>query len=362
MSRRPSARLFACGHFVVGDRCDICSDRAAAQAAASAAEAAKTEAASSVDPTHARPIADVAGVQESTAGAIEVTSATFIEGLDDAVYLSGGVCTPGPQLSQTLIKLLIPPSTPAHFQWRINNPEPFKRVFDIGRAAHTLVLGVGQPMAACPPDLLAAHGAMSTKASKAWADAQRAKGITPLNPSDYRMVCDMAEALAREPRVAELISDTGRRFEVSAFAPAPAWGDAWLRGRFDVMGGGLWDYKTTRIADPEQWSRSAYKYGYHIQDLTYRQIYQAVTGEPAGPMGFIVQEKEPPYLCSTVMLADEFAVLAEQQVAEAADLYLRCVRDFGAPSGPAPWPGYPAEWVEVYPPAWASPYDDEIEV
>lgn len=283
---------------------------------------------------------------------ITITEATLIDDLDDDVYHSGGVKTPGPQLSQSLLKLLVPPSTPAHFQWRVTHPQPNKRVFDVGRAAHTMMLGAGQPMAACPKEHLSTNGQMSTKDAKAWEAEQRANGIVPLTPKDYDMVHRMVDALLANERVAEIITDPGKRPEVSAFAQHPD-APVWFRGRFDLLGGQLWDYKTSKSANPDDFRRSAYTFGYHVQDVLYRTLAEVITGAVQAPMNFIVQEKEPPYLVSTVTLTAEFEALARAQIAAALDLYLACVDRYGPPQEATAWPGYPDELIPLDPPTWA---------
>ena len=291
-----------------------------------------------------------------------LTGPTLLDHVPDDVYHSGGIQTPGPQLSQSMLKLLIPPSTPAHFQWRMTHPEPPKRVFDIGRAAHTLALGVGDPIAACPDDLLSNVGTMTTKAAKEWCDAQRAAGVTPLTPRDYSMVYAMAEALVYRDRVAELLTDPWKRPEVSAFAPHPDVPGVWFRGRFDLLGGDLWDYKTTVCAEPSAFRKSAWAYGYHVQDVLYRTLLEAVTGEVVAPMVFLVQEKTPPYLCSVVTLDSEFERLAREQIAAALGLYLACVETHGDPRvAGVRWPGYRDEIALISPPRYADREPEGIE-
>lgn len=276
---------------------------------------------------------------------MKVTKPGLYAGISDEIY-HGGRNTPTASLSQSMLKLLIPPSTPAHFAWRLHHPEPPKRVFDIGRAAHTRALGVGEDMAPCPRGLLSVDGKMTTTKAKDWVIEQRALGIVPLTPTDYDMVLGMAEALVHHDRIAELLTDPDKQPEVSAYAIHPDAG-VWLRGRFDLLGGQLWDYKTSRSADPAQFVKSAIAYGYHVQCVTYRLLYAWATGEPdPGPMTFVVQEKTPPYLVSTVVLDDEFACLARAQLDAAIDLYRVCVTADH-------WPGYPDEVVTLTPPAWA---------
>lgn len=293
---------------------------------------------------------------------LTVTGPTLLDSVPDDVYHGGGVQTPGPQLSQSMLKLLIPPSTPAHFQWRATHPEPPKRAFDIGRAAHTLALGVGDPIAACPVELLSSVGTMTTNAAKAWAAEQRAAGVTPLTPTDHAMVYGMADALVHHDRVAELLTDPAKRPEVSAFAPHPDVPEVWFRGRFDLLGGALWDYKTSACAEPSAFRKSAWSYGYHVQDVLYRTLLEAVTGEVSAPMVFLVQEKTPPYLCTVVTLDSEFERLAREQIAAALDLYLACVAACGAPDADGVhWPGYRDEVALISPPRYADREPEGIE-
>ena len=280
-----------------------------------------------------------------TGVAQRIVSPGLYDGIPDAEY-HGGLNTPIPSLSQSLLKLLVPPSTPAHFRWRLSHPEPPKRVFDVGRAAHTRALGVGEEMVACPADKLSAVGTMTTNAAKAWAIEQRAAGRVPLTPGDYDMVCGMAEALVRHDRVADILTEPTRRPEVSAYAPHPDLPEVWFRGRFDLLGAELWDYKTARSAEPDAFRRSAWSYGYHVQDVLYRTLLGQVTGETPAPMVFIVQEKTPPYLVTTVQLDDEFERLARDQIAAALELYAACV-------SAEIWPGYPDQIAVLSPPAYA---------
>ena len=64
-----------------------------------------------------------------------VTEATLLPNVDEADYHASRVRTPGPQTSQSALKLLIAPSTPREFQHRLVTPQEPKRVFDVGHAA-----------------------------------------------------------------------------------------------------------------------------------------------------------------------------------------------------------------------------------
>lgn len=274
---------------------------------------------------------------------MKITIPGLYPGIPDDVY-HAGLNTPQPSLSQSLLKLLIPPSTPAHFAWRRANSQPNRRVFDVGRAAHTRALGVGEEMAACPVDLLSTDGKMTTKAAKEWVAEQRSNGVVPLTPGDYDTVNRMCDALVAHDRVADILTDPSKQPELSAYAE---WSTGvWLRGRFDLMGGQLWDYKTAASADPDQFRGKTLAYGYHIQDVAYRLLHELTTGTDPGPMVFIIQEKTAPYLVSTVTLDGEFERLARSQFEAALDLYTAC-------TAAGHWPGYPDQLVTITPPVWA---------
>ena len=161
-----------------------------------------------------------------------VTEATLLPNVDEADYHAGRVRTPGPQVSQSGLKMLRPPSTPREFQHYLVTPAKPKRVFDVGHAAHTRVLGIGAEYTPCPLDLLDARGAMTRNVAKEWAESEREAGRTPLHPDDYEAVVHMADAILEHGRAAELFTDPARRPEVSAFHEATP--GLWLRSRFDL--------------------------------------------------------------------------------------------------------------------------------
>ena len=286
-----------------------------------------------------------------------VTEPTLLDGVDDATYHGGLVHTPGPQTSQSALKLLIEPSTPREFQWRLLNPEGPKRVFDVGRAAHTLVLGAGDPFSACPADRLSSDGKMTTLKAKAWAIGEREAGRTPLTPADYDAVHRMADAILAHGRAAELFTDPDRQPEVSAFCEIVP--GLWLRSRFDLLGGDLCDLKTTADPHPDAFRRSAWNYGYHVQDVAYRRAWLHVMGRLVQPMTFVVVGKEPPHLVSICTLGPEFERFGEEQLTAALNRYLHQLGKHGPPDAEGViWDGLP-ETTAVLSPPRAAYYDAE---
>lgn len=281
----------------------------------------------------------------------QIVSPGLYDGIPEREY-HAGVNTPLPSLSNSSMADLLGQSTPAHFRWNRTHPRGDSRVFDVGRAAHARVLGVGEEMAACPADRLSVDGKMTTTKAKAWAAEMRAQGIVPLRPDDYIAVRDMADALAEHPTAGALLTSPSMRPEVSAYAQDPVTG-VWIRGRFDVLDGILADYKTARCAHPDAFAKSALNYGYHRQAWLYRHLHEWATGTLVDPLMFVAQEKTPPYLVSLVRLDDEFDRLAAEQVRQAIDLFAAC-------QAVDQWPGYSLDVVTISPPSWTSRLLDEL--
>lgn len=107
------------------------------------------------------------------------------------------------------------------------------------------------------------------------------------------------------------------------------------------------DYKTTNNADPDAFAASAARYGYDVQAAWYlwgaRELGLA---DRSAAFLFLVQEKEPPYLTSTVQLDAQAMRIGEQKARAAMRLYAECVES-------GRWPGYPEEIVQVGLPVWA---------
>ena len=98
-----------------------------------------------------------------------------------------------PELSSTGIRKLLPPSCPALFDYEQRNGSPTRRVWEIGSAAHKLVLGVG------PKLVLVDRPRWDTNEIKAELAEIRAAGDIPLKHAEYDQVHAMADALRAHP-------------------------------------------------------------------------------------------------------------------------------------------------------------------
>lgn len=254
-----------------------------------------------------------------------------------------------PALSQSLAKLLLPPSVPAKFKWAKENSQPPRKAFDFGHAAHSLVLGVGKPVEVI--QATAKDGVKSDATDRRLKSAQdhekeiRAAGNVPLLREELTTVQAMAEAL-RSNRTAMALLSHGAA-EKSVF-----WTDdrgIERRSRFDFIPTlaipAITDYKSTVDASPEAFAKSVYNFGYHFQDAYYCEAAEAADlGEVA--FAFVAQEKTPPYLAAVYELDGEAKDAGRRRVAQALDIYQQCTEA-------DEWPGYSPAIETLSLPRWA---------
>lgn len=253
---------------------------------------------------------------------------------------------PSGSLSSSGARKLLPPSCPARFRYEADHPPPSKPHFDVGSAAHKLVLGAGPDIVVIDAD------SWRTKEAKEQRDKAYADGAIPLLSAEYKQVSAMADALLLHPVASTLFDPSSGRPEQSLF-----WLDerthVWRRARLDWLpdptsDGQLVipDYKTTTAADPDSIAKTVARFGYHQQAAWYLDAVDALIDDPA-VFVLVFQEKDPPYLVTVVEL-DVPAVKAGRALNDRAlDVYAECVSlDV--------WPGY-ADWhVEtVSLPRWA---------
>lgn len=257
--------------------------------------------------------------------------------LDDDVYHADPV--PGGSLSHSGARRLL--DAPAKFQHHRGRSE-HKRVFDFGRAAHALVLGVGAPIVTVDaPD-------WRTNRAKEARDLARAAGHTPLLAWEVDIVEAMADQLRRHPIAAALLA--AGTAEQSMFWTDTATG-VWLRARLDWLPDPgarrtiIPDYKTTVDASTAAFSRAVAQFDYHQQAAWYLDGYRTITGRDAAFV-FIVQERDAPYLVNVCELDGQALEIGAARNRRAIDLYREC-----AVTGR--WPGYGDDVHLVSVPRWA---------
>ena len=250
-----------------------------------------------------------------------------------------------PALSSSGAKLLLPPSCPALFKWRQDHPEENKRTFDFGRAAHAVVLGTPIDV-----DVIDAKD-WRTKAAQ---EAQResyANGRTPLLAREWAMVERMADALARHPIAADLLSPDSGIPEASILWRDHEF-DITRRARLDWLPGPsagrmiLFDYKTTLRGDLRSIEKHIGNYRYYMQAAWYEDAVRAVGLAEDVAFLFIFQEKTDPFLVTVVELDNPALEHGRRMNARAMGVYVEC-------SLADQWPGYADDVELVSLPKWA---------
>jgi len=259
------------------------------------------------------------------------TEPGFYDDLDEAMYHAHPT-----SLSVSGAKVLL--KAPALFQWQRTHPV-HKDVFDVGSAAHKLVLGVGDPIRVIDADSWRTKAAQEAKA------AAREAGEIPLLTADHQRVQNMADALSSNTLAMELLSEG--KPEVSAFAEDETTG-VLRRCRFDFLGPTIAsDYKSSISADPADFGRTAMNFGYDMQDAYYSDIARDL-GHPLKAFAYLVQMKEPPYLSSVVELDADSRQRGRERNERALEIYRDCV-------AAGKWPGFQADgtFSTVRLPPWA---------
>lgn len=282
-------------------------------------------------------------------------AATAPGGLAPGIYpdLPASAYHADPALSSTGARRLLPPSCPAHFRWEADNGQPPKRAWDLGTAAHRLVLDDGPELTVLDyPDY-------KTKAAQQARAEARAAGAVPLLTREHEQVQAMADAIRRHPLASAIFTPGQGRAEVSL-----VWDDSptgvrrrarldWLRdpvpGRRLIVP----DYKTCADASPEALQRAIESHGYHQQAAWYLDGVQAAGLAPDGAVFiFVFQEKAPPYLVHVVELARVALSIGAAKNRRALEIYRQC-----AASGR--WWGYADDITHLSLPPWAENRDIE---
>lgn len=252
---------------------------------------------------------------------------------------------PTPSLSCGIAKILIG-ETPQH-AWCAHprlNPA-FKReedgAFDIGNAAHSLMLGDPKTFHVVDFD------DWRTKDAKHERESARKTGMIPMLARHWERVVAMVEAGRAQLAVHMDASDafTKGKPEQSLFWKE---GETWLRIRPDWLPDDrkhFDDYKSTTCADPDVWSRVVFAVGHDMQAAFYRRGIRALGLARNPVMRFVVQEIEKPFALSVVELGPDVLEMADRRVDRAIQRWNWCRRN-------GIWPGYPARTCTIAAPPW----------
>jgi PDDEXK-like domain of unknown function (DUF3799) len=276
---------------------------------------------------------------------LEITEPGIYD-IPDAEYHKDPV--PGGSLSASGARRLLPPSCPALFRHYLDHPPEPSAVFDLGHAAHKLVLGAG------PPIVALAYGDWRTKEARELRDRAHAEGETPLLRGEYEQVKAMAEAIRAHPLASVLFAPETGEPERSLFWQDPETG-VWCRARPDWLPAWrgasqrliITDFKTTACAERSSFARSVHKFGYFQQAPFYIDGVRALGLDDDPAFLFVAQEKAPPYLV-TVFELDAGALAAGRAFNRRAIEVYRDCKEAGV------WPGYSDDIELISLPPWAA--------
>lgn len=268
--------------------------------------------------------------------------------------LDNGTYHADPALSASGAKVIL--QAPAKFAYHREHPEAkeFKGIYDIGHAAHALVLGDSGPQL----DVIDAPDWRKKETQVARRESRLA-GRIPLLPKELAKVEAMAEAVKKHETAHWLLSQPGT-CERSLFWTDQDSGVS-LRARLDYapevpIEGRLLvpDYKTTNDASREGFAKTARNFQYHVQHAFYEEgIRMTGLAERVGFV-FIAQETEAPYLVQVHELDPYDALIGRHLMREAISTFKQCIET-------DTWPGYPGEVnVISFPPYYRKQFEDVI--
>ena len=146
---------------------------------------------------------------------------------------------------------------------------------------------------------------ITDKRLKEYKDAvKQFDGVELITGQDALNIKGMIDAVMSNDAARGLLESSGW-CEVSGFHTDPDTGVK-LRHRFDKLtadGCGV-DVKKTQSVNPDEISKTIYKYGYDMQDALYSDAYEAITGNKLNQFYFIFVEESYPHQVAVVYLDD----------------------------------------------------------
>tara|TARA_R100000687_G_scaffold50296_1_gene40047 strand:- start:723 stop:1559 length:837 start_codon:yes stop_codon:yes gene_type:complete len=243
----------------------------------------------------------------------------------------------------------------AHMRYAMDNPQEPTPAMIIGSATHSAIL---------EPDLFVKEWgrlpegdgrSKAVKEAKAELIVQFGVGQI-LKPDVYDNILAMRDSVLDNALALDLLD--GADTEVSHY-----WAERYIRGikplevdckaRIDALPreDSMWnhcvvDIKTTANASPEEFRRSCFNFGYHIQAPHY------LSAANRGRFIFIVVERDAPHCVAIYELDDDALELGRQTRDSLLGQWAFCEAE-EAEGLPDAWPGFPVEIQELSLPGWA---------
>lgn len=253
-----------------------------------------------------------------------------------------------PSLSSSGARLLVS-ECPAVY-WHVRQNPERKRVFDIGTAGHLMVL---EPEAFDSRVRIIDAPDYRTKAAQEAREDAYAAGLTPLLTAEASMVRAMRDVLFADP-IARHAFEGGRAEQTMIWRERET--GVWCRARPDYLPPHqryLVDYKTSTSANPRQFERALWDYGYFQQAAWYLDGAEHALGARPERFAFVVQSKKAPYLVSVCWVATEALEWGEVLNQHARRIFADCLRTGDWPAYRPDAPVSTARAFTVNLPGWA---------
>lgn len=229
----------------------------------------------------------------------------------------------------------------------IEDEEPDESKFDIGRAAHLVVLELEKWD---EYTIVADFPTWQSKDAKAIKTMARESGLIPLLTKHQNKVFRMRKALedfglfdrwvkGGVVKGANPTVKTERSFVLvldDAKIALKIRPDVYIETAEEVI---MVNYKTTVSVAEDQFSRRVGELNYHQSEAFYRHVYAAVTGRKVTRYVHLVQEPKPPYLAAAYEIHPEEVKAGAQLNAPAVSRFAMCVQADQWPTYELPFDG-----------------------
>lgn len=254
----------------------------------------------------------------------------------------------GPSISSSGLRT-IESKSPAHY-WAESpynpdrTPPEQKDHFNLGSAAHTLILGelgFREKYAIRP----AQWDSWRTAAAKEWRDEMVKSGRAVLTDSQVQAIQGIAANMEKHPEIKQGI--LRGQIEKSLIHKDEETG-IWVRSRPDVIptdSNVVIDLKTTADGSNRAVMRGFVDHGYHVQLALVDLAFKRVLGREVEMFGMVYAETTPPYIVTVRPVADQFVYWG-------ACIARRALRTFAACMESGQWPGYAEDGQYIHTPEW----------
>ncbi len=201
-------------------------------------------------------------------------------------------------------------------------PQETKKAWDVGTAAHACLLepeGMDAVAIEIPVDTFRTKAGNPCASPLATADYTKWKEDHPgrihLTPNEFEAVRQMIANVRAHP-AASLFLKHAIHFEYTIIWKDEETGLP-LRARLDMIcefaaGFVVPEFKTARSVQAREFSRDAYKLGYHRQQAMYTEAVEALFG-PVILFPFICVDKKPAYQCEVFTLSPRALELGREE-------------------------------------------------